>query len=236
LQHELTSLQHQLAGLQQELNSLQGSLQGRGPANGLSVHGNTVNTGRYTITASTDGGGTLKVTDTWTGKSFKIWGDPHIITDKGDKANFQHEPVTFRLDDGTRITIDPTNNPGAVEFIGRVAITKGNDAVEMSGLHQGTLQTKFEPGLGRAVDGQYAEGTVITPINGQLDQLQVVGGPKLNGNSDPNLDRYATPTSSTPFSAGWPNSYPNGQLTLQTTQLWSQHHRNTHRGHERPDI
>src|SRR5262249_10642241 len=56
----------------------------------LSVDGNSVNTGGYTIKASTDNGGTLQVTDNTTGKNFKVWGDPHISTDDGDSTDFQH--------------------------------------------------------------------------------------------------------------------------------------------------
>ena len=74
--------------------------------NPLTVSGNTVNTGRYTIAASTDGGGTLTVTDNKTGESFKVWGDPHITTDNGDTTSFQHAPATFQLPDGTEITVD----------------------------------------------------------------------------------------------------------------------------------
>lgn len=178
------------------------------PPSGLTVNGNTVNTGRYTIVASNGGGGTLTVTDNVTGKSFKCWGDPHVTTDKNDTANFQHQPVTFKLDDGAKITIDPTNNPtgpnnpNGVEYIGRVAITKGNDAVEMSGF-QGTVRTQFEPGMGRAVDAQYADGTVLRPTNGQIDQLHVVGGPAISGNNSVDLDNYAT--------ASWPNESHAGQ-------------------------
>ncbi|HEY2035216.1 MAG TPA: hypothetical protein VGH02_16160, partial [Rhizomicrobium sp.] len=40
----------------------------------LSVNGNSVNTGRYTISASTGDSGTLTVKDNVTGESFKVWG------------------------------------------------------------------------------------------------------------------------------------------------------------------
>jgi hypothetical protein len=168
-----------------------GPSNGCGSSGGLTVNGNTVNTGRYTITASQANGGTLTIKDNQTGKSTTVYGDPHILTDKGDTANFQHQPVTFALPDGTRITIDPTNNPGSVEYINNVSITKGDNAVEMSGFHQGTLQTQFERGAARREDAQHAPGTIITTVNGQIDQLQVLGGPAISGNSNPDLDGYA---------------------------------------------
>jgi hypothetical protein len=201
-----------------------GPINGCGAGNGcggLTVNGNTVNTGRYTITASPAAGGTLTVTDNLTGKNVTIWGDPHITTDKGDTANFQHQPVTLALDDGTRITIDPTNNPGSVEYINNVSITKGNDAVEMSGLHQGNLQTQFEPGAARLEDAEHDPGTIITPINGQIDQLQVVGGPKISGNSNPDLDGYA-------YSGR--NSNGNGSLFLRSGDFFQfrPHHGHDH--------
>jgi hypothetical protein len=149
----------------------------------LSVNGNTVDTGNYTIAASTDASGTLTVTDKCTGKSFKVWGDPHISTDNGQTADFQHAPATFRLPDGTEITVDPTNNPG-VNTIDKVIITKGNNAVEMTGFN-GNLQTQALPGEGRYLDATTPDGTVVNVSNG--DQLTLPDGSPIHGN----IDSYA---------------------------------------------
>ena len=119
----------------------------------LSVNGgdNAVNTGRYTIKASKDNGGALTVTDNMTGQSFKIWGDPHISTDRGDNTKFQHAPATFNLPDVTKITVTPTNGSGA-NTIDQVTITMGNDAATMTGFKNGNLQTQHLRGEGRYLD------------------------------------------------------------------------------------
>lgn len=162
---------------------------GRDPGAGgdpLQVNGNSVNTGRYTITASNDDGGTLKVTDNANGESYKVWGDPHVTTDKGDTTTFQHAPATFDLPDGTKITVNPANNT----FINDVTVTKGNDAVKMTGF-QGNLQTQALPGEGHYLDRTTPDGTVLTAHDGNIDQLQVRGGPQISGNNVPNIDGYA---------------------------------------------
>jgi hypothetical protein len=155
----------------------------------LTVSGNTVNTGRYTITASTDGGGTLTVTDNTNGESFKVWGDPHITTDKGDTTSFQHAPATFQLPDGTEITVDPTHNSG-VNFIDNVTITKSNDAVKMTGF-QGNLQTQALPGEGYYLDATTPDGTVLTAENGNIDQLELPNGTLISKGNVANIDGYA---------------------------------------------
>ena len=154
----------------------------------LKVDGDTVNTGRYTITASKDDGGKLTIKDNWTGKTDTVWGDPHITTPNGS-TDFQHTPVTFRLPDGTRITVNPTSNPG-VNFINNVTITKGNDAVTMNGF-QGNLQTTAHPGQGYHYDAVTQHGTVLTADHGNIAQLKVLHGPEISGNDVPDIDGYA---------------------------------------------
>jgi hypothetical protein len=168
----------------------------------LTVNGNSVNTGRYTVAASTDSGGTLTVTDNETGESFKVWGDPHITTDKGDTTDFQHAPATFQLPDGTEITVNPTNNSG-VNYINNVTITKGNDAVTMTGF-QGNLQTQAHPGEGHYLDATTPDGTVLTAKNGNIDQLEA-NGTLISGNNVKNIDGYANEGTSSGHSNGQTN-------------------------------
>jgi hypothetical protein len=155
----------------------------------LTVDGNTVNTGRYTISASNNDDGSLTVRDNTTGETVKAWGDPHITTDRGDQTDFQHQPVTFLLDDGTKITIDPTQNNG-VNYINNVTITKGNDAVEMGGF-RGNLQTQYLPGEGSYLDDATPDGTVLRPANGNIDELLLPDGTLISGHNVANIDSYA---------------------------------------------
>jgi hypothetical protein len=176
----------------------------------LSVNGNTVNTGRYTIAASTDNSGTLTVTDNCTGKSFKVWGDPHISTDNGGTADFQHAPATFKLPDGTEITVDPTDNPG-VNTINNVTITKGNDAVTMTGFTNGNIQTTHLPGEGYYLDATTQDGTVLTTENSQIDELMLPNGTEIaDGKNVGNIDQYANDSS---------NSQSLGQLQQTIAQI-----------------
>jgi hypothetical protein len=164
----------------------------------LSVNGNTVNTGNYTITASTANSGTLTVTDNCSGQTetFQVWGDPHIKTGSGGVADFQHAPATFDLPDGTRITVDPTNNPG-VNTINNVTITKGNDAVTMTGFTSGKIQTQQLRGEGYYLDATTPEGTVLTAENGNINDLMLPNGTVIgDGKNVGNIDQYANSNNS----------------------------------------
>jgi hypothetical protein len=150
---------------------------------------NTVNTGRYTIKASTDNSGTLVVTDNYTHskQTFKVFGDPHIQTGSGGTADFQHAPVTFALPDGTRITVDPTNNPG-VNTIKNVTITKGNDAATITGFTSGNLQTQHKAGQGDRLREHTNPGTVLTAEHGDINDLLLSNGTEIgDGNQVGNI-------------------------------------------------
>ena len=153
------------------------------------VSGNTVDTGKYCITASNEESGRLEVTDKQTGQKFKVWGDPHIETGDGDKTDFHRKPATFELPDGTKITIDPTDGEGAT-FIEKVAITRGDQAVEMTGF-RGNLQTQEKTGQGAALDQQYEDGTVMKTKNGEIDDLVLPDGQEITGNNIKDIDKYA---------------------------------------------
>jgi hypothetical protein len=100
----------------------------------LSVNGNSVNTGEYTITASTSDDGSLTITNNQTGQSTEVWGDPHIKVNGQDTADFQNDPLNIQLQDGTVVHIDPTAvNSSGVSHIGQVSITNGNQSVTMGG-------------------------------------------------------------------------------------------------------
>ena len=153
------------------------------------VNGNTVDTGRYCITASNEESGRLEVTDKQTGKKFKVWGDPHIETGDGDKTDFYKKAATFELPDGTKITVDPTNGEGKT-FIEKVAITRGDQAAEMTGF-RGDLKTELKSGQGQALDQQYEDGTVLKTKNGEIDDLVLPNGQEITGNNVKNIDEFA---------------------------------------------
>jgi hypothetical protein len=109
----------------------------------LSVNGNSVNTGMYTIAGSTNDDGSLTITNNQTGQQTEVWGDPHVKVNGQDTAEFQKGPLNIQLQDGTTVHIDPTQLKNGVAHIGQVSITNGNQTVTMGG--QG--QNGFEGGV-----------------------------------------------------------------------------------------
>jgi len=101
---------------------------------GLTVDGNSVNTGEYTITAGTNDDGSLTITNNQTGQSVEVWGDPHIKVNGQDTADFQQDDLNIQLQDGTVIHIQPTpTNSDGVAHIAQVSITQGNQSVTIGG-------------------------------------------------------------------------------------------------------
>jgi hypothetical protein len=100
----------------------------------LTVSGNSVNTGEYTITGSTKDDGSLTITNNQTGQSTEVWGDPHLKVNGQTIADFQKDDLNIQLQDGTVIHIDPTaTDSDGVSHIGQVSITNGDQSVTMGG-------------------------------------------------------------------------------------------------------
>ena len=107
----------------------------------LVVNGNTIDTGRYVIIASTDsthGGsstaddGQLTVYDKQTNTYVNIWGDPHLTASDGNLADFQANGLTLLLPDGTRLEIEPTALTNGVAHIAEATVTKNGQTVLLS--------------------------------------------------------------------------------------------------------
>ena len=129
----------------------------------LSVSGNSVNTGMYTISAGTKDDGSLTITNNQTGASTEVWGDPHIKVNGQDTADFQKGPLNIQLQYGTTVHIDPTALTNGVAHIGQVSITKGDQSVEMGG----TGTNGFEQGVNTSAvqtgDAQYQSALYNAP-------------------------------------------------------------------------
>ena len=179
---------------------------------GMSVDtaNNTIKMGNYTIAASPDAAGTLTVTDNCTGKSFKVWGDPHITTANGGTADFQQKSATFMLPNGALIHVQPTNNPTGPNTIQHVTVTYGNHAAAFD-FSNGNVQTQDLPGQGYALDETTPAGVRIdaTP-NGQLAVENGTSNDIPIGPGTGNIDRYAT---NAPMGSGDFESIGNGTLT-----------------------
>jgi hypothetical protein len=130
---------------------------------GLTVSGNSVNTGEYTITAGTGDDGSLTITNNQTGQSTEVWGDPHIKVNGQDTADFQKDDLNIQLQDGTVIHIQPTaTNSSGVAHIAQVSITQGDQTVTMGG----TGANGFADGVdtsGVMNDASFQTGLYNTP-------------------------------------------------------------------------
>lgn len=158
------------------------------------VDRNTIETPRYTIDLTNSRSDhAVTITDKLTGKCEKkpldqvfVGGDPHLATSDGDFTSFQHRNVTLNLDDGTKVTFDPTNNPGPT-YLERVTITNGNDAAVVNFDANGNPTVQSRPGEGYKLDDRTRDGLDLR-TNGSLDDLKVVGGREINGRNIENLD------------------------------------------------
>lgn len=166
---------------------------------------NTVDTGRYLITASNAQGGQLTIHDKETGKDTVVWGDPHISVGGKDTAEFQSNGLTIRLDDGTEVQIQPTaKDGGGHAYINQVAVTKGDQAVTMSGFHGGDMHTStVMNGQAAATQQAYDAPGEDTVMQGDDDQLYTensngsMGSQIENtGSGEVDLDQVASGTAS----------------------------------------
>lgn len=126
------------------------------PSSGLSVNGNTVDTGRYTITASGDKEGDVKIFDKQSNSYVEAYGDPHVVTSDGDKADFQKNGLSIKLPDGTNVNMKPTaENGDGKSYLQGVMVEKGGQAVTMDGMHDGHVQTSAVQSDSTALRSKY---------------------------------------------------------------------------------
>ncbi len=122
----------------------------------LDRDGNTIDTGKYTIEITRDN---VLITDKETGKTVRAWGDPHLHTGDGDYAQFHDENLTIELDDGTKITMKPTELGDGKEWIDSVGISRGNDGFIVNNVHEGEIGFSKRTAFG--VDRAFEDGTVL---------------------------------------------------------------------------
>lgn len=106
----------------------------------------------------------MTITNANTGETTRIWGDPHVDVNGQHVYDFWGT-TTFTLDNGTKITINTEQGQGNpnVYFASSVAITRGDQAIEVTGLSQqklGDLEITMGDN-GRALDRANADGFVL---------------------------------------------------------------------------
>lgn len=139
-----------------------------------------VDTGRYLISAREDG---LKIYDKQTNTWVKAEGDPHLSTSDGDKGQF-HKNLTIDLPDGTTVKIKTTpQQANGTSFIDKVAVMKGDEAVVMSGFHDGKAGVHMGEVFHNAdeVNQMWGNGTVLR-AGREVDDLRFArGGGEIRG-------------------------------------------------------
>jgi hypothetical protein len=117
----------------------------------------------YRITAGDDN--TVNITNKKTGENYNIWGDPHVNID-GQHAFDFWGTTTFKLEDGTKVTIEttPWNANNGATLASKVAITSGDYGVEISGVDTnkvGDLKIDEAAGWGSTLDWTHDDGNVL---------------------------------------------------------------------------
>lgn len=117
----------------------------------------------YRITAGDDN--SVDIFNKKTGETYNVWGDPHVNVDGKHSFDFWGT-TTFRLDDGTKVTIDttPWRHDASQTLSSKVTITNGDYGVQITGVDtntQGDLAFEEAAGLGRLADWAVADGNTI---------------------------------------------------------------------------
>ena len=126
---------------------------------------------KYTVKAN-EKDATWTVTNNETGKTTKVWGDPHVDTDNDGKTDFDFKKdMTFKLDDGTKITVGTVpGGENGTTFSSQLTITNGDKAVQVTGLgdtHDGAnnLEVK-QSDAGTTLDDLERDGSTTVYENG----------------------------------------------------------------------
>ena len=117
----------------------------------------------YRITAGDDN--SVNIFNKNTGETYHVWGDPHVNIDGKHSFDFWGT-TTFKLDDGTKVTINttPWNNDPSQTLSSKVTITNGDYGVQITGVDtntKGDLAFEEAAGLGQLADWAVADGNTI---------------------------------------------------------------------------
>ena len=149
---------------------------------GLTVSGDTIDTGRYVIIGSNGytrpndsiaaGDGMVSIMDKTTNSFVDVYGDPHVYTSDGDRAEFQKNGLEIDLADGTQVQFKPTAETNGFSHIDSLAVTKSGQTVVESGFYSAdgsakvTTSTLQQGGAGSAQGFNDPNRTVMTTAQG----------------------------------------------------------------------
>jgi len=104
------------------------------------------------------------------GNEVRIWGDPHVVeSDEAGKTWDFKETATFVLQDGTKITVNTKPYGGNAAVTDSLTITRGNQAIVVTGIGQNKPQIG-QPNLnGIQIDANSNDGHIFRELNGVDD-------------------------------------------------------------------
>lgn len=117
----------------------------------------------YRITAGDNN--TVTINNKHTGETYQAWGDPHMNVD-GEHAFDFWGTTTFKLEDGTKVTIETTpseDHPGQT-LSSKVTITNGDYGAQITGIdtnQTGDLKVHETEDWGRTLDWAVDDGNKI---------------------------------------------------------------------------
>ncbi|RZI95559.1 MAG: DUF1521 domain-containing protein, partial [Rubrivivax sp.] len=115
----------------------------------------------YRITAGDNN--TVNIFNKKTGETYNIWGDPHVNIDGKHAFDFWGT-TTFKLEDGTKVTIETVNAGNNMTLASTVNITNGDYGVQISGVDTnkvGDLKINEAAGWGEVLDWTHSDGNVL---------------------------------------------------------------------------
>lgn len=112
----------------------------------------------------------IKIVNTKTCEETRIWGDPHVDYNKDGKNDFDFwGTTTFKLEDGTKITIntEPWKGNANMFVANNIVVTKGDQSLVIDGLSQNKHgDLKIHQGLnGRQLDRLVPDGALTLREN-----------------------------------------------------------------------
>jgi hypothetical protein len=154
----------------------------------VSNNQSSINLGDYKLDLN-KADSSMVVTNTKTGDTTKVWGDPHIdqhANTANKTSDMFNGPMTFMLPDNTKITVGTQaakNNP-SVSFADDLTITRGNQAYQVKGLSEQdsaglTVQKSYD---GRALDAATPDGYTIQAKRDGSGWIDPTTGQQPTGN------------------------------------------------------
>ncbi|HSI59243.1 MAG TPA: DUF1521 domain-containing protein [Ideonella sp.] len=109
---------------------------------------------------------TVHIKNKETGETYEAWGDPHMKID-GQHAFDFWGTTTFKLEDGTKVTIEttPWAQDPSMTLSSRVTITNGDYGVQISGIdtnQTGDLKIHQAEGWGKTLDWAVNDGNRLS--------------------------------------------------------------------------